>query len=980
MKNWLLILLAVSCLAIVAFYGSKSPGQKNLQLATITENEITSEGNEEEKDGYSGPYERGMLEIYKTRDPATGTVPVERLFLAMKQADEFKSQFNVANRTEAVAWVERGPISDVVGSSNGNSRGQLIGSAPNTVTSGRIRAVLIDANDPSGNTVWTGGVAGGLWKTTNFLSASPTWTVVNDFFSNLAISSICQSPANANHMYFATGEPTANSDAVLGAGIWRSLDGGNNWTQLANTNIGAFRQIFKVLCDASGNVYAALRGNGLHRSTNQGVNWTNIIPAAAPFGSCTDIEISSTGRLHASFGYNLGSGQIAAGVFYTDIPATVTTAAGWNQGTGLPVAINTGNRIELACLGNTVYAAPTTGGNVPYAIYRSTNGGATWTKQNAVDFTSGQLAAQGWYNLSLGINPNNANDVTVGALDAYRSLDAGATFTRATYWVGAGVYAHADHHEVIYRTVGGENRILMATDGGLFLSRDGGVTFADKNVGLRVKQFYSAILHPNSTTNPNYMIGGTQDNGTHQINASGLTSSVEVTGGDGAYVDITAAAPSTHWGAYVFRSYRLSNDNGANWGGVNYSDAGRFINPFVYDGVNNILYAAAGIGVGTHNQFQRVTNANNASRLSNLISVPGMDQPSALKLSPYTANRLYIGSGPGSYSATGGRLFRIDDAHSTPIATNISGTGWSTAWYLNCVNVGTSDNNLVATFTNYGINGNIWVTTDGGTNWTNEEGNLPDIPVRWALFAPGDNTKMVIATEAGVYTTNLLNGGSTVWIPSPTFPTVRTDMLQLRAMDNAIVAATHGRGIWTGNILNVLPLNNLELAGSLQTDGRAALNWTASDPTPDVRYRIQYSTDGIDFRQIGETGHNQLSFKHLLMAPVGYYRIMGVEPNRNPIFSNTVQIRTNISPKNLFVTATPNLVKTTTRVEINGVTGSYNWQLVAMDGRTVRTGKGNSTPGTTVIFNLNTEGLVSGMYRLVVWNERSKHTAAIIKQ
>jgi hypothetical protein len=96
----------------------------------------------------------------------------------------------------------------------------------------------------------------------------------------------------------------------------------------------------------------------------------------------------------------------------------------------------------------------------------------------------------------------------------------------------------------------------------------------------------------------------------------------------------------------------------------------------------------------------------------------------------------------------------------------------------------------------------VWVSTTGGGSggWTNISGNLPDIPVRWAVFFPEDNTKAILATEMGVYETNNINGAATVWTQDPTFPIVRTDMLKYRRADGTIAAATHGRGLWTSSI------------------------------------------------------------------------------------------------------------------------------------------------------------------------------------
>ena len=74
------------------------------------------------------------------------------------------------------------------------------------------------------------------------------------------------------------------------------------------------------------------------------------------------------------------------------------------------------------------------------------------------------------------------------------------------------------------------------------------------------------------------------------------------------------------------------------------------------------------------------------------------------------------------------------------------------------------------------------------------------MPVRWALFHPDINDKAFIATETGVWETDLINGASTIWTPSANFPTVRTDMIKYRASDRTIAAATHGRGLWTSTI------------------------------------------------------------------------------------------------------------------------------------------------------------------------------------
>ncbi|NJL74860.1 MAG: T9SS type A sorting domain-containing protein [Saprospiraceae bacterium] len=114
-------------------------------------------------------------------------------------------------------------------------------------------------------------------------------------------------------------------------------------------------------------------------------------------------------------------------------------------------------------------------------------------------------------------------------------------------------------------------------------------------------------------------------------------------------------------------------------------------------------------------------------------------------------------------------------------------------------------NHLLITYSNYGLPDNVLETKDGGATWINVEGNLPDVPVRSVLFSPENNTQAVIATEIGVWFTEKLDGSNTVWIPPAIgrgTPLVRTDMLQLRESDGIILAATHGRGMFTSDVFS----------------------------------------------------------------------------------------------------------------------------------------------------------------------------------
>lgn len=777
----------------------------SLTIFLVTLSVFAFAQTELQKEEGKGISARLEYEINMTKDPALGYVPKERLFEAYNSRQQRIQNMN--NLAPTFTWTERGPYSDVTGPSNGNTR------PGNGVTSGRMRAIWEDLGDATGKTVWVGGIDGGLWKTTNITTSPATWTPINDFLGNLSIAGICQDPTDFNIMYFGTGEKAINADAVRGAGLWRSTDHGATWALMPGT--ANFWNVSKVVCDASGNLYVGCNSisnnSGIQRYTKSSGTWTNITPSGLD-PRVPDIELSSTGRLHIICGYyNTAAGS--SGYRYTDNPATVTSSTWTSPATTFTTQYN----VDLASNGNTLYALPSTSAWNVTTIYKSTNGGANWSATGSTPaFTSGQA----WYCMGVAVDPNNANNVIVGSLDCYKTTNGGTSWTKISEWVGTtGQYVHADQQIITWRS---NNQVLVGSDGGIHYSANGGSTFQDRNVGLRLKQFYSVAVHPTST---NYFLAGAQDNGTHQLNGAGLTTSVEVTGGDGAFVAIDQNQPQYQFGAYVYNQYRRSTNSGSSWTSVNYSSsAGRFINPFDYDDAANILYAS-----GVANAFVRWSNPQTGSTFAS-VTMSGLNTGtvSAVKVSPFTANTVYFGGGKSGVLPT---LIKATNANATPTFTNIISSAMQVSGAnISSIEFGTTENNIIVTISNYGVN-NVWVTSNGGTTWTAIDGDLPDMPVRWAIFYPGSNTKAIIATETGVWQTDNINGASTSWGPETGFPNVRTDMLQYRDSDGLLAAATHGRGIFTTIISagpDTQPPTAPVLSSTGSTSSTISLSWAAA--------------------------------------------------------------------------------------------------------------------------------------------------------
>ena len=162
-------------------------------------------------------------------------------------------------------------------------------------------------------------------------------------------------------------------------------------------------------------------------------------------------------------------------------------------------------------------------------------------------------------------------------------------------------------------------------------------------------------------------------------------------------------------------------------------------------------------------------------------------------VSPLLSTHLFIGTQTG-------QVFKVINAQSSPVVSEITGADFPAA-YVSCIAVGQTEDDLLVCFSNYGVP-SVWLTSDGGESWRNVEGNLPDIPVRWAIYHPANDGQALLATELGVWSTTELNNEEVTWVQDINgLANVRVDMLQLRPSDNMVLAASHGRGFFTAEYL-----------------------------------------------------------------------------------------------------------------------------------------------------------------------------------
>jgi hypothetical protein len=164
---------------------------------------------------------------------------------------------------------------------------------------------MVDTNDASHRHVFAGSVGGGLWKNNDVSSSYSPWTPVNDFFANIAVTSIVYNPLKYTGVLFRYRRRIFQCRCSERLGIWKSADGGTTWNQLASTNNSNFYYVNRlVVHPVTGDIYAATN-SGVFRSQNAGSAWTKVLGSGLGAGTnnFSDVEVSSSGHYMGIYPY-----------------------------------------------------------------------------------------------------------------------------------------------------------------------------------------------------------------------------------------------------------------------------------------------------------------------------------------------------------------------------------------------------------------------------------------------------------------------------------------------------------------------------------------------------------------------------------------------------------------------------------------------------------------------------------------------------
>jgi hypothetical protein len=719
---------------------------------------------------------RMKFEFDRLKDPKTGKID-------FSQSEKIRGQVKLALQNTIktaipnVQWTERGP----------NNVG------------GRTRTIVFDPNDPFKKKVWAGGVSGGLWYNNDITSSSSSWIKVNDFWENLAISTIAFDPSNTQIIYVGTGEYTNNPDRMIGGGIWKSADAGVTWQRLLSSipstppfNTAQGNYVAKIVVNSTGKVFAATN-SGLAFSINGGNTWS----IASNVSPLNDLEIGSDNIVYfSSFNSLYKSTDILGNNFVEITPKSI----GFR--TEFTLAKSTFGSNQIIYITTYMHNSPV---DLGY-LSKSIDAGKTWIDLPIPTYPSGEhLTAgpssngQGWYNLTLEVHPTNPNLLIMGGTNLSRTIDGGNTWDLPVdYW-----RIHPDQHIIAFRP-NNLNEVIIGNDGGIYYSNNLGninakiISFEERNKNYNITQFYSVAIR--NIAGDGYILGGTQDNFTQKITSAinSIGAGKMILGGDGGLCFIDQDEPNIQIASTQYNNFYLFDYSGNYISRLNTGlEPGEFINPADYDSQTNILYTYNGIGTinsNTVTSIARVKNVGTTNTFDN-IYMPDWLNVQSIKVCKSTPNAIFM--------TTLDKLFKISNLNT--VTPTITSYNFPTEMTGSSLAIGQSDNELIVTSTNAGTSTQkIIFSIDGGATWISKQENgygLPSIPIFCALFNPLNTSQVILGTEYGIWSTDNINASNPNWgISNNGLANTRCEKLIYRESDGMIAVATHGRGIFMSDI------------------------------------------------------------------------------------------------------------------------------------------------------------------------------------
>jgi photosystem II stability/assembly factor-like uncharacterized protein len=709
-----------------------------------------------------------------------------------------------------------------------------IGSA---AMSGRISAIAGRQEKDGKITLFVGAASGGVWKSQD---GGTSFKPVFDREPVQSIGAIALDPTDPKTVWVGTGESWTRNSVSIGDGIYKSTDGGENWTHMG---LPESERITRIVVDPKdGNtVYVCVPGKlwsdsadrGLYKTTDGGQTWSLILKGGNLSTGCSSVALNphDPDEILAGMwdfrrkGWSFRSGgdgpaaPSSSGLFHSTDGGRSWTAMTAQTNKGLPTT--PWGRVEVVYAPSDPSRVYVFIENVRSALYVSNDGGVTWEERDR----SRNMVWRPFYFSRMVVDPTNPDRLFKMNLTLIASEDGGKSFTQA----GGG--SHGDWHDV-WINPANPKQVIGGDDGGLWISYDGGVKWW-KGENLPISQFYHVSV---DDKDPYQVYGGLQDNSVWVGDSAypgGITNDrwENLDGGDGFFAFPDPTDPNFAYaesqGGYIVRVNRKTLEQRDIQPKANYHEKLRFNwnTPIALSpNDNGVIY------IGAQVLFRSRDHGVTWDRISPDLTT---NDPEMQK-----------------QEQSGGITVDNSEAemHTTIYSISESPKNRGVIW------VGTDD-------------GNIQVTRDAGKTWTNTVANIADLPkgnwISWVEASRYDPTTayvtidrhnfgdmapyvyrtrnygktweplitpatqgisgyayvvkedpkspniLFVGTEFGLYVSLDAGANWAAFAPN-NFPHVAVRDLAFQTRDDDLVIATHGRGIWI--VDDISPLRALRPA------------------------------------------------------------------------------------------------------------------------------------------------------------------------
>ena len=699
-----------------------------------------------------------------------------------------------------------------------------IGSA---TMSGRVAAVTA-YTDNGRLVVYAGAASGGVWKSVN---GGSTFKSVFDDQPVQSIGAVAVDPTNPKNIWVGSGESWTRNSISIGNGIYKSTDGGDNWTNVGLKNSERIAKIIvnpkdgnSVVACVTGHAFDDSDERGVYKTSDGGKTWRKVLAGANGSTGCAMISAISSdpNTIYATMwdfrrqAWTFRSGGPGSGIF-----KSTDGGEHWNE-------INDSNAKGLPAkpYGRIAIAVAPSKPNVVYAmieskksaLFRSDDAGQSWKQLDASQY----MVWRPFYFGNLIVDPKDENKIFKVDLVLLLSVNGGKSFSPVS---GS---AHGDFHDV-WIDPNNSNTIIAGDDGGLWRSLDGGTRW-EHFMNLPVSQFYHVSV---DNADPYHVYGGLQDNSSWVGDSSypgGVTNSrwENMFGGDGFWMWEDPSDPN----------YIYAEAQGGTIGRVNrHTHEMRAITPYPLYGEKklrfnwntpiqvspndkNTLYMGAQFLYRSkdHGQsWERISpdlTTNDPEKQKQEESGGVTIDNSAAEMhttvysineSPKNAQLIWVGTDDGNVQITqdGGKTWNN-------VVANVPGVG-KAPWVTWIEASRYNDSTAYATFDRhmYGdMKPYVFKTTDYGKTWTPLK--AAESGVRGYAHVIKEDTQnpnlLFLGTEFGLWIS--IDGGER-WAQykGSSFPNVAVRDIVVHPRTSDLILATHGRGIWI--IDNIAPLRAL---------------------------------------------------------------------------------------------------------------------------------------------------------------------------